>query len=668
MSSQQPAHSALTRITGQGFLVFFVLCLAFAIITACFNLWLSLVEIGVVLIFSLVFRAGTNRRREQVSAYLDSMTLGVDSASRRTMISSPLPIVIFQPDSDDIIWSNQLFLHMTGDKDHIFETKLSSLVPAFQYQWLLDGNHVCPDPVPVGDRQYLVFGNLVSTEGDTGFLATTYWVDVTRYAEIADTFQDTRPIIGLLQIDNYEDLFRGVEEGERAIIRSRIHECIVQWMAPSRCVLLRYSRENYLFFLEAGRFQDFMRRKFSLLDEVRALVSPNGVAATLSIGVGRDAEDPRQLHTFAAMALDMALSRGGDQVVVRNSQDFFFIGGRSRETERRTKVKSRVVASALSELLSGAEQVIVMGHKYPDLDVLGAEAGVCAIARKKGVPVRVVRAPAPNPAEAQTRILAANERYKNVFITPEEARALAGPKSIVVVVDTSRPEQTQVPALLESGARIVVIDHHRRAASYIQNPALSFHDPYASSASELAAELVQFILDPGDLTKLEAEAMLSGIVLDTKSFTMRTGSRTFELAAYLRRAGADITQVNKLFQNGLEDTVAKFRIIQDAKIYRDAIAVAVTDRQVGRPIAARAADELLNIAGIEASFVVFPEEGQICLSARSSGTLNVQVVTETLGGGGNATTAGCQFPGKRTDEVIPLLRAAIDDYLDDDEN
>jgi len=662
----QTVHSTLTRITGQGFRVFFALCLAFAVITACFNLWLSLGEIAVVLVLSLVFRAGTNRRREQVSAYLDSMTLGVDAASRKTMISSPLPIVIFQPDTDDIIWSNELFLHMTGDRDHIFETKLSSLVPAFSSQWLTDGDHVCPDPVAIGERQYLVFGNLVNTEGETGYLATTYWVDITQYATIAERYQDTRPIVGILQIDNYEDLFRGVEEGDRAILRSRIHECIVQWMAPSRCVLLRYSRESYLFFLEAGRFQDFLRRKFSLLDEVRKLVSPNGVAATLSIGVGRDGEDPRQLYQFASLALDMALSRGGDQVVVKNSEDFFFIGGRSKETERRTKVKSRVIASAFSELLASTGQVLVMGHKFPDLDVLGAEAGVCAIARKKGVPVRVVRAPSPYPAEAQAKVLAATEAYKNVFISPEEARLLAGKDTLVVVVDTNRPEQVQVPELLSAGARVAVIDHHRRAASYIQNPALSFHDPYASSASELTAELVQATLDAGDLKKEEAEAMLSGIVLDTKSFTMRTGSRTFEIAAYLRKSGADMTQVNKFFQNGLEDTVAKFRIIQEAQRYREAIAIAVTDRRVGRPIAARAADELLNIAGIEASFVLFPEEGQSCLSARSSASLNVQVITEMLGGGGNASTAGAQFPGQSTDDVLPLLRQAIDRYLDDE--
>ena len=664
----QTVHATLSRITGQGFRVFFALCLAFAVITAYFNLWLSLAEIALVLFLSLLFRAQTNRRREQVSAYLDSMTLGVDSASRRTMVSSPLPIVIFQPESDEIIWSNELFLHMTGDREHIFETKLTSLVPAFQSQWLLDGDHVCPDPVAIGEQQYLVFGNLVNTESGTGFLATTYWVNITRYANIAESFQDTRPIVGLLQIDNYEDLFRGLEEGERALLRSRIHECIVQWMAPSRCILLRYSRDNYLFFLEAGRFQDFVRRKFSLLDEVRKLVSPTGVPATLSIGVGRDAADPRELHQFASLALDMALSRGGDQVVVKNSEDYFFIGGRSRETERRTKVKSRVMANAFSELLASTQQVIIMGHKYPDLDVLGAEAGVVAIARKKGIPARVVRAPVPYPAEVQARALAATDPYKSkgVFISAEEARALTGKDSLVVVVDTSRPEQTQVPELLATGARVVVIDHHRRAASYIQNPALSFHDPYASSASELTAELVQATLDSGDLMREEAEALLSGIVLDTKSFTMRTGSRTFEIAAYLRKAGADIAQVNKCFQNGLEDTVAKFHIIQAAQQYRDAITIAVTDRQVGRPIAARAADEMLNIAGIDASFVLFPEEGQTCLSARSSGSLNVQVVSEMLGGGGNASTAGAQFPGKTTDEVLPMLREAIDKYLDEE--
>ena len=662
----QTVHKTLSRLTGTGFKAFFALCFVFAVATAYYNLWLSLAEIAVVLVVSLVLRSNTTRQRDQVLAYLDNMTNGVDSASRRTMISSPFPIVIFQPESDDIIWSNELFLHMTGDREHIFETHLSALVPAFQTQWLMDGEQLSPDPVPVGDRQYLVYGNLVGTGEGNAPLATTYWVDVTEYATIRESFLDTRPILAILQIDNYEDLSRGVEEGERSLLRTRINNIVSAWLEPAQGMLCRYDRDHYLFLMEAGRLQDFYRRKFSILDEIRQVQSPNGVTATLSIGIGRDAGTPRQLHDFASLALDMALSRGGDQVVVKNSEDFFFIGGRSKETERRTKVKSRVMASSLSELLSGTRQVIVMGHKFPDLDVLGAVAGICAICRKKGVPFKIVRAPSPYPAEPQAKALAATDAYRGTFVSPEEARLLVTPDSIVVVVDTNRPEQTQVPELLASGARVVVIDHHRRAASYIQQPTLSFQDPYASSASELVAELDQYILDTGDLKREEAEALLSGIMLDTKSFTMRTGSRTFEIASFLRKSGADTAQVSKFFQNDLEDTVAKFQLIQEAKPYRDSIAIAVSNRQVGRPIAARAADELLNIAGIEASFVLFPEPGQACLSARSGGSTNVQLIAEMLGGGGNATTAGAQFPGRSPEEVLPDLKAAIDRYFSEE--
>ena len=485
---------------------------------------------------------------------------------------------------------------------------------------------------------------------------------------MAEQFDATRPVVGILQVDNYEDLNRGLEEGERSVIRTEINNRLAAWVDPAHGMLCRYDRDHYILLVEAGQFQDFYRRKFSILDEIRQVQSPNGVAATLSIGFGRNGASPRELHEFASLALDMALSRGGDQVVIRDGGEFLFFGGRSKETERRTKVKSRVVASAFSELLASTDQVIVMGHKYPDLDVLGAVAGVCAIARKKGVSIQAVRAPSPYPAEEQTRQLAALPEYQGIFVPPDEALHLAGPNTILVVVDTNRPEQTQVPELLDSGARIVVIDHHRRAASYIEKPALSFHDPYASSASELVAERVQYSVDTGDLKRQAAEALLAGIVLDTKGFTMRTGSRTFETAAFLRKSGADTAQVNKFFQNDLRDTVTKFHIIQGAHTYRGSIALALTDRLVGRAIAGQAADELLNIAGIEASFVLFPEAGQAYLSARSNSDVNVQVISEMLGGGGNAATAGAQFPGKTPEEVLPLLKNAIDTYFDDEKS
>ena len=663
---QQTFQKALSRMTETGVRLFFAACLLFALLTAIYNIWLCLAELVLILLLYLFFQTGISRRKKEVMAYLDHMTSGVDVASRRTLISSPLPIAIFRPDTDDIIWSNERFLHLTGDPDHLFETKLSALVPSFQSQWLLDGDHLSPEPVPVGDQLYLVFGNLVCTGGQDEFLATTYWVDVTEYARVAEQFDATRPVVGILQVDNYEDLNRGLEEGERSVIRTEINNRLAAWVDPAHGMLCRYDRDHYILLVEAGQFQDFYRRKFSILDEIRQVQSPNGVAATLSIGFGRNGASPRELHEFASLALDMALSRGGDQVVIRDGGEFLFFGGRSKETERRTKVKSRVVASAFSELLASTDQVIVMGHKYPDLDVLGAVAGVCAIARKKGVSIQAVRAPSPYPAEEQTRQLAALPEYQGIFVPPDEALHLAGPNTILVVVDTNRPEQVVSQDLLEAVHKVAVIDHHRRASSYIADAALNFHEPYASSASELVTELLQYLLEPADLFKTEAEALLAGMVLDTKQFTMRTGSRTFEAAAFLRRSGADTGDVKKLFQNDLEGTIAKYSIIQNAKMYREGIAVAVVDHTVGRITAAQAADELLNIIGIDTSFVLYPDGDRVIVSARSIGEVNVQVILEKLGGGGNAAAAGGQIPDKSLTQVAQELAQAIDQYLEDE--
>ncbi len=663
---QQSFPNMVSKLTDAGLRTMLAAGLVFAGLTAYYNLWLCLGEVVALLVLYLLLRESKARRRNALLAYLDGITSDVNCASRQTMIGSPLPILILRPDDEAIIWSNSHFLRVTGSKDHIFETNLSALVPNFQTQWLLDGKHLCPEPVQVGERYYLVYGNLVCVEGESQFLATTYWVDITRYADIDEKYQRTRQVLGIIQVDNYDDLARGLEEGERSNLRSEINNHIADWLEPVHGMLCRYSRDHYLFLLESGTLQELQRKKFAILDDIRRVQSPNGVAATLSIGLGLSAPDPKTLFQYASLALDMALSRGGDQVVLKNGDSFSFVGGRSKEVERRTKVKSRVVASALSELMAGTQRVLIMGHKFPDLDVVGAVAGVCALARKRGVPVHAVKAPAPFPAEDMARSLMALPEYKGVFLPTEELRHLAGPDALVVVVDTNRPEQTQAPELLKSGARVAVIDHHRRAASYIENPALSFHDPYASSASELVTELVQYALDSGDLLHAEAEALLSGIVLDTKSFTMRTGSRTFETAAFLRKSGADISKVNRQFQNDLDDTLRKYSIIQGAQTYRGNIAIASSTARVPRIIAAQAADELLKIAGVDASFVLFAEPEQLYLSGRSRGDVNVQVICEMLGGGGNAASAGAQFPGQTMEQVLPALTGAIDRYLDED--
>ena len=581
------------------------------------------------------------------------------------MANSPLPMIIFRPESDDIIWTNDRFLQLTGEREHLFDAKLSALIPGFDSRWLMEGKTECPTEVEYGSRRFLVFGHLVRTGGRSGgFLATTYWVDVTEFSLIRERYQATRPVAAVLLLDNYDELMKNLTENQRSALVSEIDSRLDGWVAESGGMLRRYQRERYLFIFDEQYLAKFIENKFDILDAIHQVVNPSGINATLSIGVGKDGETYRELFQFANLSIDMALSRGGDQAVIRNKFTFEFYGGRSKETEKRTKVKSRVMANALSALVSDSSQVFIMGHRSPDNDCIGAAAGVCALCRKNGVPVHIIKEAAPPPAQELIDRLSPLPEYQDCFLTAQEALLIADSRSLTVVVDTNRPDQVQAAELLESCNRVAVIDHHRRAATYIEGAALNYHEPYASSASEMVTELLQYIVEPNQILRSEAEALLAGIVLDTKNFTMRTGGRTFEAAAFLRRSGADTAEVKKLYQNDLADTVAKYALIQNAQLYRDHIALAVSPQPVNRIIAAQAADELLNIMGIDTSFVVAPDGDKVNLSARSMGDTNVQVILEKLGGGGNAAAAGGQVSGQSVDEVAQALKEAIDQYFE----
>ena len=645
--------------------LYFVILILFALASALFSIPLAVLEAVVVLILGLYTRTSGHKRRREITKYIENITGNVDVATKDTMVNSPLPMVIFRPESDDIIWTNDRFLRLTGDREHLFDAKLSSVVPGFDTRWLLEGKNECPDHVSFCGRRFVVYGHLVRT-GDKGggFLATTYWVDVTELCETRDKYLASRPVMAVLLLDNYEDLMKNLTENERSAIYSAINARLDAWVADTHGMLRRVERDRYYYIFEEQYLARFIEKKFDILDTIRQVSNPSGIAATFSIGVGKDGGSFQELMQFANLSIEMALSRGGDQAVVRNQFTFEFYGGRSKETEKRTKVKSRVMANALSALVADSSQVFIMGHKSPDNDCMGAAAGVCAIARKKGVPAHIIREAGSPPAKVLMDKLAHLEEYQDCFLSAQEALLLADNRSLVVVVDTNRPEQVQSLDLVQSCNRVAVIDHHRRAATYIEGAALNYHEPYASSASELVTELLQYIADPTDLTRAEAEALLAGIVLDTKNFTMRTGGRTFEAAAFLRRAGADTAEVKKLFQNDLEGTIAKYAIIQNAKLYREKIAIAVVDHTVGRIVAAQAADELLNIIGIDTSFVLYPDGERVIISARSMGDTNVQVILEKLGGGGNAAAAGGQISGKSLSQVATELTQAIDQYLE----
>ena len=647
--------------------VYFMVLILFTAMMATYSWKAAAGQLTIVLALALYNRENARRRRKEISKYLDNVAGSVDIATKDTMTRAPLPMLMFRPESGEIIWANDRFSQMLGENgDLLYERKLTEFIPDFESRWIIEGKSAHPGEVTCGERRYQVFGQLARTGGRSGgFVATTYWLDVTEMSQIRDIYQATRPVAAILLIDNYEDLMmKNLTDTERSNLLAEIDARLDAWVAGTGGLLRRYQRERYLFIFEEQYLEKFIEKKFEVLDAVREVVNPSGINASLSIGIGKDGDSFQELLSFANLSLDMALSRGGDQAVIRNKFTFEFYGGRTTETEKRTKVKSRVMANALSALVSDSSRVFIMGHKMPDNDCVGAAAGVFALCRKNGVPAHIIKAPTPNPSQELSERLQQLPEYQDGFMSAQDALLIADNRSLVVVVDTNRPEQVQALEVLQSCNRVAVIDHHRRAATYIEGAALNYHEPYASSASELVTELLQYIVEPNQLLRAESEALLAGIVLDTKNFTMRTGGRTFEAAAFLRRSGADTAEVKKLYQNNFRDTVSKYSIIQNADLYREHIAIAYSETPVGRVTAAQAADELLNIIGIDTSFVLAGDGTQVNISGRSMGDTNVQVILEALGGGGNAAAAGGQVEGKSVEEVVAELKAAIDKYFE----
>lgn len=644
----------------------FSLCLVlFALAAIPFDVRLAIGEGVAAVAFFLLGRRRSKATQQSLRQYIQRFYGGMDSARSSNMLFTPLPMMVFDLATEDILWSSESFLQLTEQREGIFDAHLETVFPNISFHWLLEGKTEAPETVVWNHRTYRVFGGVSHPEGGQSALATTYWMDVTDTEEMRRTLELTRPVVAILMVDNYEDLMKATPEGKRSAVRAMLEEKLSQWSAGSEGMMLKYDRDRYLFVFEEKSFSDFAAKRFDVLDAVREVVAGEGVAATLSIGVGRDADSFEALFRNASVALEMALSRGGDQAVVKDKLNFEFYGGRSKATEKRTKVKSRVMANALAELIDEAKQVYVMGHSYADMDALGAAAGVCAIVRKRGKKCRIVIDTENNAAHPVLRRLQALPEYQGAFLSGDDAFLRVQPETLLVVVDTNRPGSVESEPLLDACNRVAVIDHHRRGSSYIDKMALNYHEPYASSASELVTELLQYLIEPGDLLKAESEALLAGIVLDTKNFTNRTGGRTFEAAAYLRRAGADTADVQRMFQSDLQSMISRYDIIRRAELYHGDIAIAALDQECDRVIAAKAADEMLTLQGVRASFVLYHKDDGIYISARSLGEINVQVLVETLGGGGNSTTAGGQCSGMTVAEAKTTLLRAIDKYFEE---
>ena len=660
-----------SRMIESGTRLTFVVMVLFAAITCFKGHWgIGIAEAVVVALLYLYYRRRNKRRSAEIRKYVENLAFSVDDASKHSMVNFPLPMAIIRIDTGEIVWGNDQFGEISGKKDSMFETHITDVLHGFDTRWIMEGKTLCPYDVEMGERKYQVYGNMVRSGRSRGssLLATLFWVDTTDYLQLRDYVERTRPVVGIIVIDSYEELVKNASEAEKSTLTADIDRHINEWAKPAKGIVRRLERDRYLFIFEQHSLLDFTAGKFSILESIHEVQNSEGLSATLSIGVGKGECSMQELYQYAALGIDMALSRGGDQAVVKTKTAFEFYGGRSKELEKRTKVKSRVMANALMQLIRDSSQVFLMGHKYSDLDSIGACAGLVAAVRKAGRPAYIIVNDKATSAKALIDRLRRTPQYEGVFISQEDAIVKADAGSLCVVCDTTRPDMVEGPDLLDAIHKIAVVDHHRRAAQYIENAAISLHETYASSACELVAELLQYVVNQNDILKVEADAMLAGIFLDTKGFTVKTGVRTFEASAFLRQVGADTVEVRKMFSGGLESSVKKYQIISCAKEQFPGISLSVVDEETPRATASQAADELINASDIKAAFVVYGEKGGSVISARSYGQVNVQVVLEKIGGGGSLTSAGAQFPDKSTDETAFILTQAIEDYLKEIEN
>ena len=645
---------------GAYFFVMAAFCAAALLVEAY---WLSAIETAVTLAVLMLYVVDRRRRERQLQQYLQNSANTLEATSHG---EAPLPAVLTRLSDGGIVWGNHRFSELTGYSDTMMEQQLDEVLPGFSIDWLTAGKTECPQDVTLGNRRYRVYGTTIRAEDHKGtMLGVLYFSDLTELYQVRDEYIRSRPVVSIILIDNYEELTKNLTESAISTLNAKLNDTITSWTEGCNGLLRKLERNRFLFIFEKRDLDRAKEDKFSLLENIHQIQSPSGLPASISIGLGVDGVNFDESYNFAALGIEMALSRGGDQAVIKDRFNFSFYGGRNREADYRSKVRSRVTANSLMELIGQSGHVFIMGHKNADLDAVGAAVGICCLCRKKGRKANIVIDLEKNASQKLIEEIRSEGQYRDIFISGQDALLMCDNRSILIVVDTNRPDQVECKPLLEAISKVCVVDHHRRAADYISPVVVNLHEPYASSASELVTEILLYAVEKNDVLPIEAKALLAGICLDTKFFNVRTGERTFEAAAALRRMGADPTEVKMLLQSDFQDTMAKYQIIKSSRLYRQEIAIAALNTSTTRVLAAQAADELLNISGISASFVLYPDNDVVFISARSIGSANVQMILEPLGGGGNTATAGAQVKDSTVKEVLDRLVESIDKFYEE---
>lgn len=642
--------------------IFIVIMCCFSAAALAFQQYiLAGAELVLTAVSGLCYLVWFNRRRAKLQAFLH--TAMEETAGNARL---PFPQLLVRLGDEGIVYANDEFISLTGFSDMTSERLLPDVIPGLSVDWLISGKRECPYDIALKDRRYRVYGAMMQADDrDQTKLGILYFTDLTELYLVRDEYIRSRPVVSVILIDNYDELTKNLTEGAMSALNARLNDAINSWTENYHGLLRRLEKNRYLFIFERRDLSQAIAEKFSILESIHEITSPAGLNASISFGLGVDGETFEEAYNFASLAIEMALSRGGDQAVIKDRLNFNFYGGRKKETEHRSKVRSRVTATSLTALISQCSRVFIMGHKNADLDSVGAAMGVHCLCRKLEKPSYIVLDLENNAADRLIEEIRALPTHKDLFISGQEALLLSDSHSALVVVDTNRPDQVECMPLLDAIPKTCVIDHHRRAADYIKSVVVNLHEPFASSASELVTEVLQYAVEKKDVAPIEAKALMAGIFLDTKSFNVRTGERTFEAAAFLRQLGADTVEVKMLLQTDFQNTMEKYQIIKSAKLYRQELAIAALNTATSRVLAAQAADELLNISGITASFVLYPDGDRVIISARSIGSANVQVILEPLGGGGNTATAGAQVKNCTIREALDRLVTSIDKFYED---
>ena len=643
--------------------IYLVIIAVLLIIICSFNISYILPSILVYALILLYAYWSNNKRKSELKEHIRDLTFSMDKTAKSTLINTPFPLVIIETNGNTIWKSNKFNEEFANiDINNIIENLVKEIKLELENNQANINNEIVKD-VKIEEKTYKVIGKCTKSKEE--YILTLYFIDNTEFELIKNKYNDSKICVGIVMIDNYEEIFQRISDEDKPQLIAKIEKSIYEWGNLFEALVIKSERDTYVICLEQKNLEELKESKFKVLDTIKEIETSDKAPITLSIAIANEGDSNYEKYKLAQASIDIALGRGGDQAVIRENGKYVFFGGRAQELEKRTKVKARMISHALEELILESKDVMIMGHANGDIDSMGASMGVYRLAKTLEKDVYIVNNSYGISLENFIDTAKQDKEYEKIIINKQEAMSKISEETLLVIVDTHKRTYVEVPELLTKTKKIVIIDHHRKSPDFIDEAILSFHEVYASSASELVTEILEYSDKTVELAQIEAEALYAGIMMDTKNFTFKTGVRTFEAAAYLRKCGVDIIKVKKWFQSDLKTYNKISRIVERAEVVNESIAISINDEEDkdANIICAKAADELLTISDITASFVIGKIGDKVYISGRSIGDINVQVILEKLGGGGHITLAGAQVEGMTEEEVKQELINRINEYF-----